>query len=85
MLHVWGQAQRVCNKCGNADNVQQQTGDGTVCVRGQKEFDIRLPINKLVHCDGACGINDPGVNQPDNEPRAPYIAPTNWDLLVIGA
>ena len=84
VLHVWGQAQRVCNKCGNADTTQQQSGDGNVCVRGQKEFDILLPINKLVHCDGACGVNDPGVNQPPNEPRAPYVAPTNWDLLVIG-
>lgn len=85
VLHIWGQAQRVCNKCGNADNVQQQTGDGTVCVRGQKEFDFLLPINKLVQCDGACGINDPGVTQPANEQRGRYVAPNNWDLLVIGA
>lgn len=84
VLHIWGQAQRVCNKCGDAKNVQQQTGDGKVCVRGQKEFDFRLPINKLVNCNGDCGSNNPGVNQPANEPRAPYIAPNNWDLLVIG-
>lgn len=83
VLHVWGQAQRVCNKC-SGDGVQQNTGDGNVCVRGQKEFDLRLPINKLVHCDGACNSNNPGVNQPPNGPRAPYIAPNNWDLLVIG-
>lgn len=84
VLHIWGQAQRVCNKCGDANKVQQQTGDGNVCVRGQKEFEFRLPINKLVHCDGACGSNDPGVNQPPNEQRAPYVEPNNWDLLVIG-
>ncbi|KAK8093703.1 hypothetical protein PG997_000388 [Apiospora hydei] len=84
VLHVWGQAQRVCNKCAGAGAVQQNTGDGKVCVRGQKEFDFRLPINKLVHCDGACGANEPGVNQPANGPRGPYVAPNNWDLLVIG-
>jgi hypothetical protein len=84
VLHVWGQAQRVCNKCGDAAHVQQRTGDGKVCVRGQKGFDFRLPINKLVHCNGVCGATDPGKTQPPNEPRAPYIAPHDWDLLVIG-
>ncbi|KAI0124314.1 hypothetical protein BJ170DRAFT_638855 [Xylariales sp. AK1849] len=83
VLHVWGQAQRTCNKCTDG-KVQQNTGDGKVCVRGQKEFELRLPINKLVHCDGECNSNDPGLNQPPNGPRGPYIAPNNWDLLVLG-
>lgn len=84
VLHVFGQAQRVCNKCAGDGDVQQNTGDNKVCVRGQKEFNFRLPINKLVHCDGSCGANEPGVNQPENGPRGRYIAPNNWDLLVIG-
>ena len=74
VLHVWGQAQRTCNKCTDGD-VQQNTGDGTVCVRGQKEFDFRLPINKLVNCDGRCGDRESGLNKPPNGPRGPYKGP----------
>lgn len=84
VLHVYGQAQRVCRKCGDAQKVQQQTGDGTFCVRGQKEFDFLLPINKLVHCDGTCGVNEPGMSQPPNEERGPYVPPSDWDTVVIG-
>lgn len=83
VLHTWGQAQRTCNKC-SGDGVQQNTGDGKVCVRGQKEFEFRLPINKLIHCNGKCGSNDPGIEQPPNEPRGAYKAPNNWADVVIG-
>lgn len=75
VMHVWGQAQRVCNKCGNADTVQQQTGDGKVCVRGQEGFDYRLPINKLVFCDGACNSNESGLGSLPDAERSSYIAP----------
>lgn len=34
----------------------------------------------IVHCDGACGSNDPGVNQPPNEARASYVEPNNWSV-----
>lgn len=74
VLHVWGQAQRTCNKCTKRD-VQQNTGDGKVCVRGQKEFEFRVPINKLLNCDGRCGDNESGLDKPPNGPRGPYIPP----------
>ncbi|KAH9897352.1 hypothetical protein F4778DRAFT_793454 [Xylariomycetidae sp. FL2044] len=83
VLHVWGQAQRVCNKCTNGA-VQQNSGDGKVCVRGQKEFNFKQPLNKLVHCNGKCGSEDPGITQPSNEPRASYVAPDNWATVVVG-
>ncbi|KAK3330450.1 hypothetical protein B0H66DRAFT_469938 [Apodospora peruviana] len=75
--HVWGQAQRVCNKCkGTAGvTVQQNTGDGKVCVRGQKEFEFRVPINKIVHCDGKCHDIESGLPKPENTPRMPFIPP----------
>ncbi|KZZ95542.1 hypothetical protein AAL_04773 [Moelleriella libera RCEF 2490] len=83
-LHVWGQAQRVCNSCGGPDvKVQQKKDIMGKCVRGQKEFDFRLPINKLVHCNGACGTNRAGVRKPPNDRRKPYVAPENWDLLGL--
>ncbi|KAK8849140.1 hypothetical protein PGQ11_015620 [Apiospora arundinis] len=83
VLHVWGQAQRECNKCTNG-NVQQNTGDGKICVRGQKQFDFRMPINKLVHCNGKCDHKDAGVPQPTNGQKQPYQAPANWKDVVIG-
>ncbi|KAM7190139.1 hypothetical protein V8F20_009869 [Naviculisporaceae sp. PSN 640] len=72
VLHVWGQAQRVCNKC-TGSQVQQNTGDGRVCVRGQKEFDFKMPINKLVHCDGRCDQNESGLPKPPNGERGRYV------------
>ncbi|KAI9682840.1 MAG: hypothetical protein M1820_010937 [Bogoriella megaspora] len=83
VLHVWGQAQRTCHKCSNSGNFQQNTGDGKVCVRGQKEFDLVLPINKLVYCNGKCNQADPGVGIPDNSTKAPYQAPSDWDSLHL--
>ncbi|KAF4955620.1 hypothetical protein FSARC_11817 [Fusarium sarcochroum] len=82
VAHIWGQAQRVCNKCTDGD-VQQNTGDGNVCVRGQMEFDFRLPLNKLVHCDGACDSEDPGLNVPPNGERKAYQAVKDWNLIPI--
>ncbi|KAM7217488.1 hypothetical protein V8F06_007119 [Rhypophila decipiens] len=75
VMHVWGQAQRVCNKCKEGANVQQNTGDGNVCVRGQKEFDFRLPINRLVNCNGACDGNESGLPKPANGQRGEYVPP----------
>ena len=84
VLHVWGQAQRTCNKCSDDDDsVQQNTGDGHVCVRGQKAFDLVLPINKLVHCNGKCSQADPGLNVPPNSERGPYSEPADWDSLHL--
>jgi len=71
VLHVWGYAMRVCNKCSNG-NVQQKTGNGDNCVRGQKQMDFLLPINKLVHCDGKCGVTNPGLTRPTDEPKRKY-------------
>ncbi|KAF5019435.1 hypothetical protein F66182_8564 [Fusarium sp. NRRL 66182] len=82
VAHIWGQAQRVCNKC-TSGNVQQNTGDGNVCVRGQMGFDFRLPLNKLVHCDGACDSEDPGMNMPPNGERKPYQDVHDWNLVPI--
>ncbi|KAI6774876.1 hypothetical protein HG530_001634 [Fusarium avenaceum] len=82
VAHIWGQAQRTCNKCTNG-NVQQNTGDGNVCVRGQMEFDFRLPLNKLVHCDGACDSEDPGLNMPPNGERRAYQEVKDWNLVPI--
>ncbi|KAL9115452.1 MAG: hypothetical protein Q9227_000773 [Pyrenula ochraceoflavens] len=82
VLHFWGQAQRTCNKCTDG-KVQQNTGDGKVCVRGQKEFDLVLPINKLVHCNGKCNQADPGMNVPPNSKRAAYAEPADWDSLHL--
>ncbi|KAM0342521.1 hypothetical protein ACHAPU_009495 [Fusarium lateritium] len=83
VAHIWGQAQRVCNKCTADGNVQQNTGDGNVCVRGQKEFEFRLPLNKLVHCDGRCDTEDPGLNIPANGDRMPYDSVQDWNLVPI--
>ncbi|RGP81363.1 hypothetical protein FLONG3_507 [Fusarium longipes] len=82
VAHIWGQAQRVCNKCSSG-NVQQNTGDGNVCVRGQMEFDFRLPLNKLVHCDGTCDSEDPGLNMPPNGERKAYEDVQDWNLIPI--
>ncbi|KPM34369.1 hypothetical protein AK830_g12206 [Neonectria ditissima] len=82
VAHIWGQAQRVCNKCTEG-NVQQNTGDGNVCVRGQMEFDFRLPLNKLVHCDGKCNSEDPGLNMPPNGERKTYEDVKDWNLIPI--
>lgn len=82
VLHVWGQAQRTCSKCTDR-KVQQNTGDGKVCVRGQKEFDLVLPINKLVHCNGKCNQADPGMSIPPNSKRAPFSEPADWDSLHL--
>ncbi|KAL9615801.1 MAG: hypothetical protein Q9160_009247 [Pyrenula sp. 1 TL-2023] len=83
VLHFWGQAQRTCNKCTSDGTVQQNTGDGKVCVRGQKQFDIVLPINKLVHCNGKCNQADPGLSIPPNTQRAPYEQPADWNSLHL--
>lgn len=82
VLHVWGQAQRTCNKCTKG-NVQQNTGDGKVCVRGQKGFDFRFPINKLVQCNGMCNTQDPGMNIPPNTEKVPYSPPADWGTLHL--
>ncbi|KAF5671224.1 hypothetical protein FHETE_4194 [Fusarium heterosporum] len=79
VAHVWGQAQRTCAKCSNG-NVQQNAGDGNVCVRGQMEFDFRIPLNKLIHCDGRCDSEDPGLNMPPNGERRAYQDVTDWNL-----
>ncbi|KAL9010217.1 MAG: hypothetical protein Q9173_004829 [Seirophora scorigena] len=82
ILHVWGQAQRTCNKCTKVA-VQQNSGDGKVCVRGQKEFDLVLPVNKLVHCNGICNKPDPGMSIPPNTERALYSEPADWASLHL--
>ncbi|KAM7195060.1 hypothetical protein V8F33_006929 [Rhypophila sp. PSN 637] len=74
VMHVWGQNQRVRNKCTKG-NVQQNTGDGKVCVRGQREFDFRMPINKLVNCNGACDQGESSLPKPPNGPRGPFSPP----------
>ncbi|KAM7190152.1 hypothetical protein V8F33_009629 [Rhypophila sp. PSN 637] len=76
VMHVWGQSQRVCNKCTKG-NVQQNTGDGRVCVRGQREFDFRMPINKLVNCNGKCDEALSGLPKPPNGNRGPFSPPNN--------
>ncbi|KAI4091519.1 MAG: hypothetical protein L6R37_007722 [Teloschistes peruensis] len=86
VLHVWGQAQRMCNKCSKG-NVQQNTQIdmpyGKTCVRGQKEFDFFLPVNKLLHCGGKCNDPNPGIDIPPNGPRGAYQEPANWDALQL--
>ncbi|KAJ3549545.1 hypothetical protein NM208_g453 [Fusarium decemcellulare] len=82
VAHVWGQAQRVCNKCSGGQ-VQQNTGNGQTCVRGQMEFDFRIPLNKLVHCGGKCDSEEPGVGQPPNGPRRAYQQVKDWNLIPI--
>ena len=82
VLHVWAQAQRMCKK-STKKNVQQNTWGGELCVRGQKEFDFVLPINKLVHCNGKCNDNDPGLATPPNGPREPYQQPADWESLHL--
>jgi hypothetical protein len=84
VLHVWGQAQRECNKC-TGDGVQQNSGDGKICVRGQKGFEFLIPINKLIQCDGVCNANDPGISIPPNGGRFPYQQPANWDVLDVNS
>ena len=86
VLHVWGQAQRMCKGCTKA-SVQQNTEIempyGKVCVRGQKEFDFVIPINKLQHCNGKCGEANPGLGIPPNGQRGSYQTPADWDALHL--
>lgn len=82
IMHVFGQAVRKCNKCTNG-NVQQNSGDGTYCVRGQKEFDFIMPINKLVSCRGKCGDLTANVPMPPNSERFKYEEPPTWDHVII--
>ncbi|KAF5008058.1 hypothetical protein FDECE_5640 [Fusarium decemcellulare] len=84
VAHIWGQAQRVCNKC-TGGNVQQNTGNGQTCVRGQMEFDFRLPLNKLTHCGGKCDSEDPGLGLPPNGPRKAYKQVKDWSLVPLRA
>ena len=77
ILHVWGQAQRMCKK-STKGAVQQNTRiEDKLWVRGQKEFDFVLPINKLVHCNGKCSDSHAGLSIPPNGPRQAYQEPVN--------
>jgi hypothetical protein len=77
-LHVWGQIERVCN--GPSDGTQQSTQrpNGGPYVRGQKGFELTMPVNKLVGCGALCGDLTYNFSLPENEARSPYIKPSTW-------
>ncbi|KAH7471573.1 hypothetical protein FOMA001_g13616 [Fusarium oxysporum f. sp. matthiolae] len=70
---IWGHISRVC--VGKTDgNVQQQTQNKNGrWVRGQAEFSIALPVNRIVGCNAKC--EDLTYNEPlptDGIQRVPF-------------
>lgn len=80
IVHVWGQAQRACSGCDGSGHWRD---DSKSCVRGRKGFDFRLPLNKLVYCNGKCNTTDPGKARPPNGDRQKYQPPADWKYVDI--
>ncbi|KAI6082496.1 hypothetical protein F4821DRAFT_281790 [Hypoxylon rubiginosum] len=80
-VRLYGYAMRVCNgkDTSKPQNVQLnvQRDSDKKWIRGQQDFSIRLPINKLVGCNALCEATSYNEPIPEEKGRHPFTA--DWE------